>query len=472
MKKIKKYIFIVGFVCALCMSFWYKNTSAIEIGSTTYLQRADNGFLSIQKWNGNQWMYVVHSITNFVDENGVTRVAYCVNPDLNGIGYIDGEFEGYDVSIKEYLSDQRLWRVYTNGYPYKSPSEIGVENEEDAYLATKQAAFCIIRGYSVDEIRSLYRAGEDYVADEDLDEIQMRGQKVIDAMCRLVDIGYNGTDTLEVDNLLTVEEVGEISEDANNKEYYSQNYKVTCTVDFEEYSVKNIVGFPEESYVADTNGNKKELFSKGEIFKVMIPKCKIKENIEGSITVTCKCKNYPIFYSECMSGEYQNYVLCVDSYSNNVEASFITKVDAYKSKLQIFKVDKDTKKQIAGVKFSVKYEDGENIGTYETDQEGRIFIENLKQGKIIVTELECKDGYMLNSMPLEVNIGYDELKTITIENESKKEKEETANNSNVKTQEVLPRTGNFDWITLIFGFIAGVYVSLVLYSLITYGTAK
>ena len=35
-----------------------KSTSkAIEVNTTTYLQRADKGFLSIQKWNGTQWIY-------------------------------------------------------------------------------------------------------------------------------------------------------------------------------------------------------------------------------------------------------------------------------------------------------------------------------------------------------------------------------------------------------------------------------
>ena len=183
---------IVVFIAVVQMIIGKSTSNALEINSTTYLQRADKGFLSIQKWNGSQWMYVVHSITNFVDESGTSRVAYCVDPDLNGIGYIDGEFEGYDVLIKEYLNDQRLWRVYTNGYPYKTYSELGVENEEDAYLATKQAAYCIIRGYSTDDVRALYRAGQDYVEGENLEDIARRGQKIIDAMCKMVDIGYNG----------------------------------------------------------------------------------------------------------------------------------------------------------------------------------------------------------------------------------------------------------------------------------------
>ena len=86
------------------------------------------------------------------------------------------------------LSDERLWRVYINGYPYKNAEDLGLEYDEDAYLATKQAGFCIIRGYSIDDIRSLFRAGQDPVAGQSIDDIQRRGQKIIDAMCNLVDI--------------------------------------------------------------------------------------------------------------------------------------------------------------------------------------------------------------------------------------------------------------------------------------------
>ena len=398
-----------------------KSTSkAIEVNTTTYLQRADKGFLSIQKWNGTQWMYAIHSITNFIDENGASRVAYCVNPDLNGIGYIDGEFEGYDVLIKEYLSDQRLWRVYTNGYPYKTYSELGVENEEDAYLATKQAAYAIIRGYSVDDVRALYRAGQDYVKGESLEDIQRRGQKIIDAMCKMVEAGYNGTDTMQTNNLLNIEELGELSEDSNNKEYYSQNYSVSCNVEFAEYKVESIFNFPEGSYIANDCGIEQRTFAKGEIFKVMIPKNKIDENIEGTVTVTANCKNYPMFYAESIGGNYQNYILCADSYSNDVQASTVTNIDAYKSKLQIFKADKDSGKPIDDVKFLLKYDNGQEIGTYTTDENGIICVENLKKGNVIVTELESNKEYTCNTNQILVNLEFNELKTITIENELKK----------------------------------------------------
>ena len=153
--------------------------NAMEIGEKVYLQRGEKGFLSIQRWNGSQWMYIIHSITKYKDEEGIERIAYCVSPDLNGIGYIEGEYEGDDVEAKDFLSDEKLWRVYSNGYPYKSPEEMGVEYDEDAYLATKQAGFCVIRGYSIDYIRENFRAGQDPVAGESFDLASGRAQTLL-----------------------------------------------------------------------------------------------------------------------------------------------------------------------------------------------------------------------------------------------------------------------------------------------------
>ena len=421
MKRKRKLIYMVVICCIaiIQMTISMNKSKALEINETTYLQRADKGFLSIQKWNGSQWMYVIHSITNFVDENGVSRVAYCVNPDLNGIGYIDGEFEGYDVQIKEYINDQRLWRVYTNGYPYKSPQEMGVENEDDAYLATKQATYCILRGYSIEDIRSLYREGQDYVEGEDLKDIERRGQKIIEAMCKLVDIGYNGTNTMQFNNILKIEKIGEFSEDCEKKEYYSQNYKVTCDIDFLQYKVESILNFPAGTYIANIQSNQQVNFLSNETFKVMIPKDKIEDNIQGTINIIGKCENFPIFYAESIGGIYQNYMLCVDSYSNDIQSSTVTDIDAYKSRLQIFKIDKESKRAIPNVKFSIEYDDGEKLGVYTTDENGVVDIMNIHKGKLIITEIENNKDYVLNQNPIWVDIDYNQLKTITVENEKK-----------------------------------------------------
>lgn len=420
MRKFTKFLVIILSIIAIFqIALQMKKSNAATVGDVTYLQRADKGFYSIQKWTGSEWLYVTYSITHYTDKDGVSRIAYCIDPDLKGIGYISGEFEGYDVKLKELLSDQRLWRVYTNGYPYRTPSDLGVETEDDAYLATKMASYCILRSYPLDEIKTLYRAGQDPVAGQKLDDIQRRGNKVVDAIYNLVNIGYNGTETMQYNNILKINKVGEFKQDTKDKSYYYQEYKVNSTVDYIGYKVENISNFPEGSFVANSKGDAKTQFSKGEIFRIMIPKNKILDNISGTINIVGRCKNYPIYYAECTIGEYQNYMVC-ENYSDNVKATLSSNINAYKSSLQIKKVDKDTELPIKGVKFTLKYKDGKEIGTYETNEKGIIYINGLKQGDIQIEEIETNDKYILDSKIETVNLGYEESKTIKLENELKK----------------------------------------------------
>ena len=100
----------------------------------------------------------------------------------------------------------------------------------------------------------------------------------------------------------------------------------------------------------------------------MIPKDKITNSIDGNIKIVGKCKNYPIYYAECNVGNYQNYMLCCDMYSDDVQASSNININANKCGIQIEKIDKDTKYPIKGVKFLIKYESGEEIGIYEINR--------------------------------------------------------------------------------------------------------
>lgn len=417
--KINK-IIIIMFVLITIMPMQIFQVLATKIGDSPYLEKGDLGFYTIQyqsKTSGN-WYYITYSRTWYTDDQGIRRIAYCVDPDLNGIGWIEGEQAGYHVDLNKVLSDVRLWRVYRHGYPYVSAKSLGVETEDDAYLATKQAGYWIIRGYKLEDIYTYFRPGDTSINGQNLEDIQRRGKKVIDAIYHLVDLGYNGTETQEVNGLIKVNKSGNFVQD-ENKDYYSQKYTVTSSTSMSGYTIKNITNFPEGSYVTDLNGNGKSVFSAGEKFKVMIPKRAINENIIGKIEIEGKCQNYPVYYGEARDKNTQNYAVTVDSYSDIIETTNLD-INAYKSNIKLTKVDKETKEKISGVKFNFKYEDGTNIGDYTTDKNGEINIKNLKQGTVIITELGTKNEYILNTKENKINLEYGDTVASTIENEHKK----------------------------------------------------
>lgn len=420
---INKKRIIVGLFCLITIlkiMFVQNKSAAASIGDTSYLERADKGFYTIQKWNGEEWIYITYSITNYVDEYGQKRVAYCVNPDRKGIGYISGEFEGYDVELKNLINDEKCWRVLKNGYPYKTPSELGVENEQDAYLATKMALYAMLRGNSENDIRNDYRAGEDEVAGQDMDETKRRGEKVIDAICKLVNIGNNGTEKMQYTNNLNIKMMGSFTEDQSNEDYYYQAMNVVSNVECIEFSIKEFSGFPKGTIITNKYGKEQTTFKGGDEFRIMVPKTSLIDDFAGKVTVTGTCRNYPIYYAECKEDNYQNYVLCCDSLSRNVEATGSVDIKISKSKLKINKIDKDTKEALAGVKFSVKYKDGQDIGTYTTNENGVITLNNLHQGQVIIKEVEGAKGYEVMKDEKIVDIGYNDSQEIIMENEIKK----------------------------------------------------
>lgn len=417
----RRIIAMVLSIISIIQVFFINNKSiAASVGDTSYLERAEKGFYTIQKWNGEEWIYVTYSITNYVDENGQKRVAYCVDPDLKGIGYISGEFSGYDVELKNLITDEKCWRALKNGYPYKTPAELGVETEQDAYLATKMALYAMLRGNTESDIRSSYRAGEDSVAGQDREETRRRGEKVINTICNLVNIGNNGTEKMKYTNNLSIQTIGSFTENQKDKNYYYQAAKVVSNVECTEYTIKSYSGFPEGTIITNKEGIEQTTFKGGDEFRIMVPRKALMENIAGNIVVTGSCRNYPIYYAECKEGNYQNYMLCCDSLSKDVKAEAKINIEINKSKLKIVKVDKDTKKAIAGVKFSVKYKDGQDIGTYTTDENGIISIDNLHQGQVVVKEVESANGYELMTEEKIIDIDYDESKELLLENELKK----------------------------------------------------
>ncbi len=80
----------------------------------------------------------------------------------------------------------------------------------------------------------------------------------------------------------------------------------------------------------------------------------------------------------------------------------------------IHKVDSLTGEGIYGVKFLISDATGHPVGTYESDNEGYVYIEReLPDGKYTARELECADGYILDTVPKTFYVEYGGCTTIT-----------------------------------------------------------
>ena len=148
-------------------------------------------------------------------KDGVSYPAYCLDKTKTGVS--DGL--SYSVSVENAISDVKLWRIITNGYPYKTIQELGCANKEEAFTATKQAIYCVL----LDRDISLYRGKTE------------RGKELVKAIKELKDIGMDESIPAQPQANLSTYKVGGFVEDG---EYYSQTYGVTSTANIYEYEVE------------------------------------------------------------------------------------------------------------------------------------------------------------------------------------------------------------------------------------------
>jgi len=80
----------------------------------------------------------------------------------------------------------------------------------------------------------------------------------------------------------------------------------------------------------------------------------------------------------------------------------------------IHKIDSVTGKGIYGVKFLLSDAKGNPVGTYESDNEGYVYIDKeLADGRYTIREIECADGYILDTQPKTIYVEYGGCTTIT-----------------------------------------------------------
>ena len=321
--------------------------SAFDLDSAKIENLGDCGY-HLQFWDSKQgnWSYIITTMVGYRDNTGTLHYAYCMDASKPGVG----EGGSYTVDVSEMLKDPKVYTAIINGFPYKSASELGVENDYDAFALTKQAVYCIL--YNRD-VRSYYRGGD------------ARGQKMVDAMERIVNTARNNPQTPSTLTELNINKIGEFQKDSKEG-YYSQTYSVSGGAEVKDYTV-SINNYIDGTIITDVNGNIKNSFSGGEKFKILVPTKNIIENKSISISVTGNVKNYPIFYGKAPSDDWQDYALTYSAYST-AQGDEKLDIDAYKSKIKVVKVDAETKQPLNGVEFNFKYADGQNIGNYKTDK--------------------------------------------------------------------------------------------------------
>lgn len=424
----KKLISIISIIVILIGLVPISNKAVVPIDTAyIYANKKTNGLLM---WKGLR----IHTHLAVYKKDGKEYPAYCMDRELPGVEI--GRTQTVDV--KQLVNNVMVWRAIINGYPYKSISELGCNTEEEAYLATKQAVYCMLTNRDVNEYSAIGEAGE----------------RTLNALKTIVNNARNSNQT-KVSSELTVNEQEKLWKIDNlDGKYISKTFSVTANTSMSKYTV-NVKNLNIEGYkLVDQNNKEKTEFTNSEKFKILIPIQEVKQDGNFSIEVSAQVATKPVFYGESRDSGLQSYALTGYTYEEGTGSKkvYYTKNE---TKIIITKTDDKTGKKLEGVEFELLDKDQNKIYTeITTNKDGMATIDNLLPGIYYIKETRTLEGYQLYSKLIKVELELNEETTVNVINSEEepeiyKEEKKTQlavkeEQSSIKVKETvqkLPKTG-------------------------------
>ena len=237
MKKVLKILLIVLLVILANIGILVNTVQAVENGEKITIY--SKGYFNRVIRNNGIVIKTAHAV---YQENGKEYPVYCLNRELHGVGeYI----ATYDVKDQGKIEDLGLWRVVINGYPYKSIEQLGVTNEEEAYIATKQSIYCYIYNTGTE----LYSA------------INEQGERVINAMNNILENAKNSNESFDNPNI-EIEQSEKWNVDEIENKYVSKEYKIKSNKNISKITL-NLESQPKGTKIINLDEDGK--------FKILIP---------------------------------------------------------------------------------------------------------------------------------------------------------------------------------------------------------
>ena len=366
---------------------------AIDINSANIISGGDCGSLLIYKG------IVVKAYYAQYIKDGLSYPAYCLDKTKQGVS----DDISYSVSVKDAISDVKLWRIIINGYPYKTIQELGCSNKEEAFTATKQAIYCYIHGNNPNDYSPIGEAGK----------------RTLNALHQILNNAENCTETQISNTVKIIKEQDLFEVDSIDSNYVSKTYCIQAGTTISNYKVelrKAKNELPEGIKIADINNNAKTEFSSNEKFKVLIPIKNLTNEGDFNIAVETKINSKPVLYGQASDSNYQDYALTAATYE---DASGQTQDKYYKNetKVKIIKQDQETEERLENVEFNI-YDSNKNLiySNVKTNSNGEVELGNFLPGKYYIQETSAKDGYILNDQLIEFDVSFNQILTLTINN--------------------------------------------------------
>lgn len=359
-------------------------------------------------------------------KDGVEYPAYCLNRNLPGVT----EEEEYTVTVDKIVSNNKIWRAVTNGYPFKTRQELGCYSNIEAFAATKMAVYDAMYDYDWNDFKAR----------------DAQGERIITAAEKISKAARSSTATKPVSIVDVKTDDTKWEKDSIDGNYASKTFYVTTNVESTKYDVKlNNVAI-EDVKVTDLQNTERTNFKTGEKFKVLLPISEMDKAGEFEIEVTADMKTMPILYGDSGDSSKQSYALAAGYYefeNSKLKVKYLENT----TKIEILKKDAETENVLKNAKFNILDENKNVIySDVTTDENGKAVVENIMPGKYFIQEIKSPDGYTIYDELVEIDVELNQKYTVNINNYEEPENEEKQVEDNDKTvtgkKEVfLPRTG-------------------------------
>lgn len=375
---------------------------------------------------------LIYTYYNYVNSKGETKEipAYCVNPNITGVPQTVGPGESIEYIAEEKTSDPKVLGIVANGYPTRTLAELGLENKEQGYYATKIALWCyLLSNWDINNLK----------VNPNLTGVELqRAQNMLAAAKDIYARGTAWTEVLSPEVTCTPDRETAYQVTIDGKQYKQQVFTFWSKTWVCDYAVG--VSFtdpgsvPEGTRIVDMNNRDiTTITTEGTgdgyagQFKVLYPMESI-EGKTGSVQLSFRTDvyKYAVYYAVCAEkdqyGNIQNYVVDTDptttmnlsAYSNYADGPTIE----YETGLRIIKYETGTEIPISGARFEVIGPDGDSIGSFVTNGDGRIEIPLSKVGNYTVIEREAPSHYVISEEPAQnVTVVYDEVAEVTFFND-------------------------------------------------------
>lgn len=375
---------------------------------------------------------------NYTSASGAVKEipAYCINPTTRGVPQSVAEGESIKYIANEASNDPKIVGIIANGYPHRSLAELKLDNKHQAYYATKMALWCyLIDGWSINNL----------TVNSALSGLEKeRGEKILAAAKDIYQRGIWWTSVPQPTITVTPDKDAAYTVTIDGKAYKQQIFTVHSETWVCDYDIAvgftlpdevpegtRIVNMANENITAITTSTTGSGFA-GQ-FKVLYPADTVNGQ-SGAVQLSLRANvyKYAIYYALCAEtskyGTLQRYMCDTDPITEMRQSTFsrysasTTEIPdepdtPTETTLIIKKVETGTNTALPGALFEVKAPNGTVLGSFTTDNSGKITIPLTLSGQYVITEKSAPKWHLLGSETTKtVTVTYGNTVTVTFEN--------------------------------------------------------